>query len=90
MKKFLFLLLILIPLLKAWEFNCPAYMYVCCELFVTGPMYNYMCVCHPFDFPEYMMPRGYKKIKRCTDDSQKIKCYQNNIYSPQIDCECYN
>ena len=88
--KNLFLLLLLIPLslCKEWEETCFVDWSVICQLNMVGPFYVYNCICHP-DGLLWSLPFDYKLMKQCNGkNNEEAHCYQNNIYSPEVYCEC--
>ena len=88
--KNIFLLLLLIPLslCMEWEQTCFVDWSVICEFNMSGPFYVYNCICHP-DALLWSLPSGYKLMKQCNGkNNEEAHCYQNNIYSPEVFCEC--
>ena len=50
--------------------------------------YVYNCICHP-DGLLWSLPFDYKLMKQCNGkNNEEAHCYQNNIYSPEVYCEC--
>ena len=82
----LFLYLILFPLSLGMEYYCYPMEELCCELIQTGAAYSYLCLCYPKDY-EYF-PSYFKKIKQCEANDEAPRCYQNNVWSPELECHC--
>ena len=88
MRPALFLLLILISLclssIKSW--SCPVGCSFVCRLIDTTPFYNFDCGCQSNDSLHYLS-KEYKVYKTC-GDNEEPHCFQNNLYSPELYCEC--
>ena len=89
MKQILFLLFALILLtVSCWDYSCFMGNAILCKLEQQGPFYNYNCLCFPKEFADSHPFVGYQVIKVCSGDFEEPKCYQNNIYSMELSCEC--
>ena len=68
-----------------WSHKCLMGFSICCTLELFGPYYNYKCICHPDGLLDDI-PVGYTLIKTC--DIEEPICYQNNLFSPELYCDC--
>ena len=88
MKPALFLLLILISLCLSFIKNvyCPVGYSMVGIIHYNPPFYNIQLECASNDSLQYI-GKEYKVYKTC-GDNEEPHCFQNNILSPELYCEC--
>ena len=88
MKQYYFIFLVFILCFSSIKTDtyCLSGAALICEVFPNPPMYSFLCSCLAHE-NLWNIPYGYKLYKKC-DGNQYPYCVQNNLFSPELYCEC--